>query len=58
MMLAFTTPAIYGYFGGASQNGGIVAFGAVALLMASLTLVAAVMLWRLNRQSKTVIENC
>ena len=52
MLLAFTTPAIYGHFGGASDIGGIVAFGAVALLMAALTLLAAVMLWRLGRQSK------
>jgi MFS family permease len=52
MLLAFITPAIYGHFGGASQNGGIVAFGAVALLMASLTLLAVVMLWRLGRREK------
>jgi MFS family permease len=55
MLLAFTTPAIYGHFGGASQNGGIVAFGAVALLMAALTLLAVVMLWRLGRQEKLAL---
>ncbi len=55
MLLAFITPAIYGHFGGASKNGGIVAFGAVALLMAALTMLAVAMLWRLSRREKLAL---
>jgi MFS family permease len=43
-LIAFTSPIIYGYFGGAidGANGAIVSFGSVGALMAGLTIAAAV----------------
>jgi MFS family permease len=48
MLLAFTTPSLYGWFGA------LAAFGAVGLLMSVLTGSAALMLWRLNRREQLV----
>jgi MFS family permease len=46
MLLAFTTPSLYGWFGS------LAAFGAVGLLMSVLTGSAVLMLWRLNRREQ------
>ena len=48
MLLAFTTPSLYGWFGA------LAAFGAVGLLMSVLTGSAVLMLWRLNRREQLV----
>ena len=44
-IIAFVSPTIYGAFDGAANgaNGGLVAFGSVGLVMAALTLAAAML---------------
>jgi hypothetical protein len=48
MLLAFTTPSLYGWFGS------LAAFGAVGFLMSVLTGSAVLMLWRLNRKEQLI----